>query len=820
MSFLAGLRVLDMAEGGGGFGGRLLADLGADVLKLEPPGGEAGRRTGPFADGAAAPDNSIPFWFDNAGKRGLVVDLASAAGRARFRALAAQADVLIETTAPGQLEALGLGYGALSELNPGLIQVAITPFGQTGPRRDWRATDLTAWATGGAMRLCGEPERPPLWAPGQAWHLAGMWAAVGVLAALREQRARGCGQFIDVSLQEAVASTSDTVPLAWLHQRAAVLRRGSEHPLVVPCKVVPCQDGHAMIVAINQGQWRALTEWLADDGLLGEFGADQWLDMPTRLTARAAIHALVARWAALYDRATLFHRGQALGIPLGQVNRPGDVARDPQLAARQFFLPVAHPELGRTIRYPGRLIRGGDEAPAERRRAPLLVEAARAGGMWEPRPPRPPAPLAGAGEHGTPLARRDGSGAGGGGSAKPLAGVKIADFTWAVAGPYGARILADLGADVIKVERIEVGCPNRNLPPFTDGQRGPNRSGFFNTNNRGKRSLTLNLQHPEGIALARRLVGWADVVLENFSGGTMERLGLGYDRLAAEHPELIMVRLSGYGQTGPYRDYSSYAPTLYALSGLTHAIAYRADEPLGVGTALGDFAGGLMAAIATLAALAERERSGRGQQVDVSQFEICASLIGPQLLAWLANERGVEPHGNRDGEGGAAPHGVYPCAGTDRWLALAVTSDDDWAALRRVMGDPAWAQGPRWATAAGRRADQDLLDRQIAAWTRTQDAVEATTRLQAAGLAAGVVQDGRDLVENDPQLAARAFFQPVVHPEVGEMRVDRLPPLMSLTPPRVQGPAPLLGQHTEAILRDLLGLDQETIDRYLVEGVV
>jgi benzylsuccinate CoA-transferase BbsF subunit len=389
-----------------------------------------------------------------------------------------------------------------------------------------------------------------------------------------------------------------------------------------------------------------------------------------------------------------------------------------------------------------------------------------------------------------------------------LAGVRVLDFTWVVAGPVTTRILADLGADVIKVER-------KGSLDF-----GDRRGGLSGTLMRGKRSVMLDLGDPRGLALARRLALASDVVVDNFSARVMPQLGLDHASLSREKPDIICVRMTGYGLTGPDRDHVSYGPTLQALTGYTLLMAEPGKSPAGFGYSYSDLAGGNLGALAVLTALWHRRRTGRGQLVDLAQLEAVASLVGPGLLARGLDGGTSVAVGNASQEAAGAPHGVYPCAGDDRWIAIAVLTDDDWPRFVAAIGAPAWTGDPRFATASGRVAHATELDRHVATWTCEIDAEVAMVRLQEAGVAAGRVANAEDVCARDPQLAARGHFVDVATPEGRTVRMDGPPARLSDTPGAVRGPGPLLGEHTDQVLRTILGCTDDELRPLRDAGVI
>ena len=388
-----------------------------------------------------------------------------------------------------------------------------------------------------------------------------------------------------------------------------------------------------------------------------------------------------------------------------------------------------------------------------------------------------------------------------------LQGVRVLDFTWVVAGPVTTRLLADLGADVIKVER-------RNAVDF-----GDRRGGLSGTLMRGKRSVVLDLGDPRGVALARRLAAASDVVVDNFSARVMTNLGLDYESLRQLRPDVICVRMTGFGLDGPDRDHVSYGPTLQALTGYTLMMAEPGGPPAGFGYSYSDLAGGNLGALAVLAALWHRRRTGRGQLVDLAQLEAVASLLGPTLLARAIDGGVSAPTGNASQEAPGAPHGVYPCVGDDRWLAITVFTDDEWTRLATVVDQP-WTGDDRFAAGPGRLAHAADLDRLLATWTRARTAEDAMQRLQAAGVAAGLVANAEDLCARDPQLAARGHFVDVATPEGGSVRMDGPPFILSETPAAVRGPGPLLGEHTDEVLAGVLGCDEKELRGLRADGVI
>ena len=374
-----------------------------------------------------------------------------------------------------------------------------------------------------------------------------------------------------------------------------------------------------------------------------------------------------------------------------------------------------------------------------------------------------------------------------------LHGIRILDFTWVLAGPYATRILADFGAEVIKVQ------------PLMPEAQGKFDRGYYNTWNRNKLGINLNLNEPQGVALAKKLVGISDAVAENFTPRVMANWGLDYPSLKKIKPDIIMLSMSTMGQTGPWRDYAGFGPTIHAFSGITYLTSFPGKPPLGLGYSYADHIAGLVACLALLGAMEYRQRTGEGQYIDVSQVEVMSSLLGSAILEHTANGKQVEPVGN--GSTQAAPHGVYRCQGDDRWCAIGVFSDDEWQGFQRALGNPLWAEGRRFATLAGRLENADELDRLVEGWTRGHTAEEVMALLQRHGVAAGVVQNASDLA-NDPQLRARGFLIELDHPEMGKTISDAIPIRLSDTPARYIRTAPIVGQDNDYVYKQLLGMSE------------
>ncbi len=406
----------------------------------------------------------------------------------------------------------------------------------------------------------------------------------------------------------------------------------------------------------------------------------------------------------------------------------------------------------------------------------------------------------------------------------PLEGIRIIDLTQVYAGPYASKLLADMGAEVIRVEsafRSSRGGPNPQqgavYPDGNPGEKPYNRSAYYNELHRNKLSISLDLSKDQGKEIFLKLVQISDVVLDNFSPRVMANFGLDYPNLKKIKSDIIMVSISAYGQTGPYRDYVSFGRGIEAMSGLSQITGYQDSQPLGPGTAYADATAGLHATFATLMALRHRRRNSKGQHIDLSLRESLTALLGEHILDHSMNKRSPERKGNHDSS--AIFQGCYRCQGNDSWITIALHSEDELQAFCNTIGNPQWTREPEFGNLLNWRQNQQKADRMIEQWTVQNDPDEAMKILQQSGVRAGAVLNAANLNQN-PHLINRGFFETITHPEAGTHALAGMPWKLSRTPGHIRKPAPCFAEHNDYVFAELLGMTEEEITQLEAEGIV
>jgi crotonobetainyl-CoA:carnitine CoA-transferase CaiB-like acyl-CoA transferase len=815
---LSPYRVLDFSDERGIFCSFVLGELGADVVCVEPPAGSRARRQGPFAGDVRDPECSLFWWAYGRNQRSVVLDPESMDDRDALLQLVASADVLVESRKPGEMERLGLGFEELSRLNPALVYVSVTPFGQSGPKAAWAASDLTVFAASGALWLTGDADRPPVRiSVPQSFLHAGAEAAAATLVALHERRRSGRGQHVDVSAQQAVTLATQSDIVAAAVNSAGASRGGGRVGDLELRTLYPARDGHVSITHLFGRAFGPATARLmrvvCEEGFCDEELRDKdWVAIVSLIAEgveSADTHnrakAAIAAWTASKTKAELLEIAMERKILVAPAFRIRDVVASEQLAERGYFQSLERPDGAGVTRQLGGFVRFANSTPRPALRAPRVGEHS-AALLAEQREPDSVDTVRANPLVAEPSAPRE----------LPLVGVKILDFMWAIAGPAGTRMLADYGAEVVRVESASKQDPIRGGRPFVDRKFGRETGSLFHGMNASKLMLGLDLAVPESRQVVLDLVRWADVVCEAFTPGTMARLGFGYDELLEVNPNLIMLSTSLMGQTGPLATFSGYGNLSAAIVGFHEMAGWPDREASGPYSAYTDYINPKFLASAILAALDQKQRTGEGAHLDLSQAEASLHFLAPAVLDTLVNDADPTRRGNQDDW--LAPHGCYPVAGADQWIAIAVEGDRGFRELCRQLGRDALASDPRFANVNQRLKNFEELDSSVAELTREHDGGELEARLQDAEIACHRVQNSAAAC-SDLQLQARGHFVRLESHEAYTIVEDTRSKL-SRTPARIRRGVPTLGRDNQEILEQLLGYDQGRITELAIAGVV
>jgi crotonobetainyl-CoA:carnitine CoA-transferase CaiB-like acyl-CoA transferase len=785
---LSGLRVLDASESvAGQFACRMLADFGAEVILIEPPAGSPIRNMPPF-DPAHDGVGSMLFFHLNLGKQSIVVDRTTAAGRTQLLELATSADAIVV--------GLDADREALQRANPQAVVALVSDFGDDGPFRHWRGSEMIFQALSGMMYVNGSGDREPLYGVGhRAQYAAGVGLYICVLAALLARKTIGCGQQValDVAMNTSSMAPPATVEYAYSRMQDPRGERRS------PFMVVRCADGWVSVwvhLHVWAGFCRAanIADLEHDPRFAkGKERQDNW----AALTARVQDSVRDITGDEFLDRLLKERVAAAKAYtPMQLWNGT------PHLIERNYWESVETPSGPRPIlgapfrlsRTPRRIAKGAPRLGGYDAKAVAKSERERASGART-------------------LPRG------------PLTGLRVLDFTTAWAGPMTGRILAFLGAEVVKVESASrpdtwrmhnAVFQAKRFPDGKAGERPHNRSALFNSQNHNKLGLSLDIKHPKGLAAMHRLAATADVVIANFTAGTLDRMGVGYEALKKIKPDIIVVEMPGFGNTGPLSKAAANGATMEMAAGMCAMIGYAGGAPTTTGQVYPDPMGGYNGAAAVMTALMHRQRTGEGQYVELSQVEASMQFIGEELLYAIAAKQDPELRGNR--VRWAAPHDAYQAKGNDEWVTIAVGSDDEWRTLCAIMDRPDLASDPRFAAFAARWQHQDLLREPVSAWTRQHDKAAIAERLQAAGVRAAPVNTPKDVTES-PYLAAREAFVTLSHPDAGTHGYMTLPFRLSLTPGGQHRASPCLGADTRKVLLELAGLTVQEFEELEAEGV-
>jgi crotonobetainyl-CoA:carnitine CoA-transferase CaiB-like acyl-CoA transferase len=769
---LASLRVLDLGDAESDGVGRIFADLGADVLKIEPPDGTGARRAKP-----SIAQTSIAFAMQNANKRFAVLDPADAADREQFVQLAESADIVVDSGTPGGAARYGTTCAALAERIDHLVALSVTDFGTAGPYADRRATDAVLYAMSTALSRTGPTTGTPVLPPdGVASGTAAAQAAWAALAAYYHRLRYGRGEYIDFSRFEGVLQSLDP-PYGSEGQAAVGLKRSNElwrgrprNQHIYP--IFGCKDGHVRICLLSARQWRGMRGWLGEPEA---FSDPKFDTIAARYAASRELNAAIEDLFAPQTMDALVAEGQARGVPVAPV------------------LTAAEALASDHLREVGALARAAiaPDASVDVPAGPFVVDGKHCGFR--------PAASAGTDNAAWTAAAAQSQVPGGDTAQPPFAGLRILDLGVIVAGGELGRLFADLGAEVIKIESAAYPDGLRQTPP------GMTMSRSWALTHRNESSLGLDLRHPEGAALFRRLVANSDAVFANFKPGTLASLGFSYEKLREVNPRIVLAESSAFGATGPWSARMGYGPLVRATTGVTW-LWTSPDAPPGsfydATTVFPDHVVGRITALGALAALLQRERTGTGAHVHISQAEAAVNQL---TTAYVAEACRAAEHPVAED---LAVHAVYPCVGDDEWCVISVRSDEDRTALATLIGS---AELPR------ERAD---LIAAVSKWTAQRDKLDVSEQLQRAGVAAGPMNRAVDIL-SDPQVVFRKLFSEMTHPLFDiAMPSETGPAPYTSIPPAEFRPAPTPGEQTREICQTILGLTTEEIDRLIADGVL
>ena len=791
MGALSHLRIVEIGSAAAtSYCARLFADFGADVQKVEPPAGDPLRRTAPLTPQG----HSAWFAFLNFNKSSVVLDQSDVSATSHLRELIAGCDILLDGRGIDAANCPGIDLDAIKRNNPGLVHLDLTWFGDRGPYANFAATDSTIRALTGLVKLVGPEQGPPMHAPDfQTGVLGGLWGFIAAASSVLGRMQDGRGRSSHLSLFEASIAVTEYIMFE-AFQRGDIMRRIGVNRFwpTFPVGIYETKQGWLGVTTVTPAQWRAFCEMLD----LTDLRDDPTLVMGVdRLQRVAEIEGKILPKLKQRTAQEWFAEGLKRKIPIVPVPEIADLIADEEKRARGAIVPIAvGDETGFSA---GTMQRLTGTPPLRGGRVPDLGEQ-QARLEATPRVPVPkPVPT----------------------HRLPLEGIRVVDFSMGWAGPICTRTLADLGADVIKIEATQ----------YPDWWRGVDRrpayvleqmyekSVRYCIMNRNKRGITLDLTQPKGLALAKRLLADADLVVDNYSVEVLPKLGLGYDVLSKINPKLVMMSMSAFGAGSVHRDCRAYGSTLEQGSGLPSVVGDPGGPPVMSHTAFGDAVGGLNGAAAVLTALIHARLTGQGQFIDLAQIECMMPFAAPWIVAHSIDGKPPVKNGNRHPD--FVPHGCFRCDGEDNWIVVAVADDAMWPRLARLLGREDWAADETLKTAAGRRVIEAEIEAAIEAWTSARDPNAAMTVLQAEGIASGVARLPIDLLQ-DPQLHARDFIQQVDRAFIGRHPQPSMPFREGDAPFAIRSVPPTLGEHNREILSGMLGLSDAELEELTREGII
>jgi crotonobetainyl-CoA:carnitine CoA-transferase CaiB-like acyl-CoA transferase len=788
---LGHLRVIELGDIPASYATRWLADLGADVVKVEPPGGDPSRLLPPFAGNIEDRERSLTFIHANTNKRSIVVDLEGDADRESFARLLASANLLVEATPLGYLEQFGFTDQRFSNDFSHLVVVSLTPFGRTGPYRRYKGSDAIANATGGFLFGQGDNTKGQCTAPSHlAYQTAGAMAAMLGLAGIRHARETGAGQRIDVSLQEALTFTNSSSIARYSRENRLERRPGGKAYGGAGTNIYRCKDGRYVHFTTNMPHmWKEFAQnWMTDKMLAGpEWENPRYRDEHADEVAKAFAHFI-----GQFNADDFANQAQARHLAAAPLNTVGQFVDCEQNRVREWLEEIEHPVIGK-YRAPGAPMRLSLTPMRVRRPAPLLDQHRKEILAELEEQPLRSWPQA------TEAAR----------ARQPmLAGLRMADLTQQYAGPLGTELLAYYGMEVVKIESAVVASKEREAAVHA-------------CMNRAKLGCTINLRSPEGKELFKQLVAKSDVVVDNFSSGVLERLGFSFEILQQINPAIVQAVMPGWGLTGPLRSWVAWGWQLLAYTGIMRLWGYS-DSPMETRCKIAwpDRVGSVTMALGVLAALEYQARTGKGQFIEAGMLEAQGSMMGPAILDYTINGNEWEAMGYREILGEPyAPYGCYPCYGKDNWIIVACANDQEWRSMVGLIGRSSWAADPKFASTAGRKEHREELDQKLSQWTPKYTAKQLFRMLQESGVAAGIPSSGEDLF-HDIHLRERGHIVETEAQPWGKITHHGLPGIPSLSSASAARPPPWIGANNAQVFGDILKITSEKFVTLKEKGAV
>jgi crotonobetainyl-CoA:carnitine CoA-transferase CaiB-like acyl-CoA transferase len=774
------LRVVELGDIPASYATRQLADLGADVIKVEPPGGDPSRLLPPFAGNVEHPERSLTFINANTNKRSIMLDLEREPDRETIAKLLAAANLFVEATPLGHLEKFGFTDESLSKNFPSLGIVSITPFGRTGPYRNYKGSDAIANATGGFLFGQGDDSKGQCTAPSHlAYQMAGTMAAMLGLAAIRHVRITGTGQRIDLSLQEALTFANSSSVARYSRENRLERRPGAKAYGGAGTNIYRCKDGRYVHFTTNMPHmWKEFAQnWMTDKSLAGA----EWENPRYRDAHADQVSQAFARFIGQFNADDFAQQAQERHLAAAPLNTIGQFVDCEQNQARQWLQEIVHPVIGK-YRAPGASMRFSLTPMRVRRPAPMLdqhrreilAELETASSIAAKTP--------------TDRARDP-----------MLAGLRMADLTQQYAGPLGTELLAYYGMEVIKIETGTIPSKEREAAVHA-------------CMNRAKLGCTINLRSAEGKDLFKQLAAKSDVVVDNFSSGVLERLGFSHEVLHEINPGLVQAVMPGWGLSGPLKSWVAWGWQLLAYTGIMRLWGYP-DSPMETRCKIAwpDRVGSVTMALGVLAALEYQARTGKGQFIEAGMLEAQGAMMGPAILDYTVNGNEWDAMGYDEILGAPyAPYGVYPCTGDDNWIIIACASDQEWQAMVSVIGSSSWAADAKFTAKAGRKEHRGELELKLSQWTRKHTAKQVFRLLQEAGVAAGIPSSGEDLFY-DIHLRARGHIVETEANPWGKINHHGLPGIPSVSAANAARPAPWIGANNDQVFGEILGLSSEKI---------